>query len=117
MLGPSSVFTRALSLLALLGMPSEPPHATGTFSHVADIRRIGISSLTVALPNWGFLLPDGMEQPLNSSGKSPISSSGAAESAALDAELATVFAAWPFLSAHTRSVIMAIVKATKIELG
>ena len=50
-----------------------------------------------------------------SSGKSPLSFSGAAESAAVDAELAIVIDAWESLAPDLKSAIVAIVRKTAAD--
>jgi hypothetical protein len=59
--------------------------------------------------------PVGDEHPSESSGKSDIASSGAAESAAVDAELAIVIDAWENLAPDLRSAIIEIVRATAAD--
>ena len=54
--------------------------------------------------------PVGAEHPSESSGKSDVASSGAAESAAVDAELAIVIDAWESLGPEMRSAIIEIVR-------
>jgi hypothetical protein len=52
----------------------------------------------------------GLAPAAKSSGNSLLSSSGAAESAAVDAEFAIVIGAWPLLTAHSKSIIIGIAR-------
>ena len=59
--------------------------------------------------------PVGAEHSSESSGKSDVASSGAAESAAVDAELAIVIDAWENLAPDLRSAIIEIVRTTAAD--
>jgi hypothetical protein len=59
----------------------------------------------------------GAEHPSESSGKSDVASCGAAESAAVDAELAIVIDAWEGLTPEMRSAIVDIVRTTAANGG
>ena len=61
--------------------------------------------------------PVGAEHPSESSGTSDATSSGAAESAAVDAELAIVIDAWESLGPEMRSAIVDIVRTTAAAGG
>ena len=61
--------------------------------------------------------PVGDEHPSESSGKSDVASCGAAESAAVDAELAIVIDAWESLAPEMRSAIVDIVRTTAAAGG
>ena len=54
------------------------------------------------------VFPDGTEQQANSSDKSLVSSSGAAESAALDRSLAAIVRAWPTLDERSKDAIFSV---------
>ena len=59
--------------------------------------------------------PVGTEHQSVSSGKTMVSSSGAAESAAVDVELAIVVGAWPLLTAHSRSIVLGIARKSAVR--
>jgi hypothetical protein len=52
----------------------------------------------------------GSETLPKSSGKAVVSSSGAAESAAIDSALSIVITAWPVLAPHSRSIIVGMAR-------
>ena len=55
-------------------------------------------------------VPDGTEQQLKSPEKTTVSSSSAAESAAIDAQLAIVIDAWPSIAPHSRSIMVGMAR-------
>lgn len=61
------------------------------------------------------MLPVGTEQPSESSGKGAVSSSGAAESAALAAQLAIVVDAWSMITPHCRSIVVGMARKAILQ--